>query len=178
MVTSVPANRIGRRAVFDSTGQYRYALVRTWPTSAAIPPAALVFVMLNPSTADHRCDDPTIRRCMGFAQAWGYGQLEVVNLFALKTPHPRQLSQSSQPIGAENDRYLLTAVEQAERVVMAWGNWGHLQGRDRAIFNLLDPYLSKCHCFGWTKANQPRHPLYLKRTAALQPVLSSRPTAH
>ena len=170
MVTSVPAKNICRKAVFDPTAQYRYSLVRTWPASEALFSASLVFIMLNPSTADHQQDDPTIRRCMGFAQSWGYRRLEVVNLFALKTPHPKRLSQALHPIGPENDRYLTKAAAQADQVVLAWGNWGQLQGRDRAVCHLLSAYRAKCRCFGWTKANQPRHPLYLKRTAALQPV--------
>ncbi|MEM8543383.1 MAG: DUF1643 domain-containing protein [Cyanobacteria bacterium P01_H01_bin.119] len=177
MVASVQTDGINRAATFDHTRCYRYSLVRAWDAIAAQssewPQNSkwLVFIMLNPSTADHRMEDPTIRRCIGFAQRWGYTQLEVVNLFGWRTPKPTDLHQASDPIGPENDAYLLTAARRAGQIILAWGNGGQLLGRDRAAYQLLSPYLSKCYCLGWTQQRQPRHPLYLKRTVAQQPVL-------
>jgi hypothetical protein len=153
-------------ARFDATGTYRYTLWRSWDTTRP----RLAFVMLNPSTADAEVNDPTIRRCLGFAQAWGYGALEVVNLFALKTPQPSQLSLAADPVGAECDMSIVQAVEQADCTVIAWGNWGGLHGRDRAVLALFD---QPVYCLGRNQSGQPRHPLYLRRTTELWPYLDT-----
>lgn len=153
-------------AVLDPTGLYRYTLWREWD------PAGLrvAFVMLNPSAADARRDDPTIRRCIAFAHAWGYGSLEVVNLFAYRTSRPATLQTVPDPIGPEADRYLLAAAYRAQLVVAAWGVHGSLRGRDQAALRLLAGPL---HCLGTTRRGHPRHPLYLSRETVPVPY---RPT--
>lgn len=153
-------------AVIDSTGMYRYSLWRSWCAGDTVG-----FIMLNPSTADHRQNDPTIRRCISFAQAWGYGSLEVVNLFAYRTAYPRLLKQAADPNGVENDRCLLAAAQRAETVILAWGNWGELYGRDRAVLEILTPYQSKLYCLGRNQSGQPRHLLYIQRSARPTPYL-------
>lgn len=47
-----------------------------------------MFIMLTPSTADADTDDPTIRRCIGFAKSSGFGGLYVGNLFAYRSTQP------------------------------------------------------------------------------------------
>ena len=148
-------------AVFDHSSLYRYSLWRSW---SQLPKVG--FVMLNPSQADARLNDPTIRRCIGFAQSWGYGGLEVVNLFAYRTKSPTHLRQIEDPIGADNDRYLLTLGERVDTIVLAWGNWGTLGGRDRVVLRRLNVQ-KNVFCLGITKTGRPRHPLYLKRDTLL-----------
>lgn len=152
-------------ACFDPTAAYRYRLWRIWQPAAPL----VTFVMLNPSIADASVNDPTIRRCLGFAQAWGYGGLEVVNLFGLRATHPAQLRQAVDPVGADCDRHLQAAVARAECVILAWGNWGSLQGRDRQVLSRIAP--AKCFCLGINRSGQPSHPLYLK--LGLQPLAYS-----
>ncbi len=89
-------------AVLSADGVYRYRLWRTWDASKP----TLAFLMLNPSTADATEDDPTIRRCLGFAKEWGYGSLVVVNLFALRSPNPDALRENDDPVGPENGEHL------------------------------------------------------------------------
>ncbi len=101
---------------------------------------------------------------MQFAQRWQYAALSVVNLFGYRTPYPTELKQADDPVGEENDRYLLQAVEEADRVVLAWGNWGSLAGRDRTILTLLAPHQSKLTYLQLNRSGQPRHPLYIKRS--------------
>ncbi|MDX2214776.1 MAG: DUF1643 domain-containing protein [Oculatellaceae cyanobacterium bins.114] len=144
-------------AIFDPSGTYRYTLWRNWGCAPKV-----VFVMLNPSTADAEHNDPTIRRCIGLAQAWGFGALEVVNLFAYCATHPTELRQATDPIGIENDRYLLQAVQRSDRTLLAWGNWGYLHQRDRCVLNLLSQQTS-LYCLGMNQSGQPRHPLYVRR---------------
>jgi hypothetical protein len=158
-------------AVFDSTGSYRYTLWREW--DSALP--RLAFVMLNPSTADAIANDPTIRRCIGFAQSWGFGAVEVVNLFAYRATYPQQLRQAPDPVGAENDWYVQQAAAKAETVVLAWGNWGYLWKRDFTMLQLLAGYNTRC--LGFTKTGQPRHPLYLRRDACLGPLPERSPSS-
>ncbi|WP_038015682.1 DUF1643 domain-containing protein [Synechococcus sp. PCC 7335] len=155
---------VERTAIFDQTGQYRYCLGRRWQSGGS----SVAFVMLNPSQADASRDDPTLRACMQFAQRWEYAALDVVNLFGYRTPHPTKLKQVDDPIGDQNDRYLRQAVEAAERVVLAWGNWGCLSGRDRAILSLLAPYREKLTYLQLNRSGQPRHPLYIKRSVLPQ----------
>ncbi|GAB4455936.1 MAG: DUF1643 domain-containing protein [Armatimonadaceae bacterium] len=140
-------------AEFDSTGQYRYRLTRCWDDH--LP--RICFVMLNPSTADAEHDDPTIRRCIGFSQRWGYGSLEVVNLFAYRATLPANLFAAPDPIGPENDRFLCQAVAQAHRVVAAWGVHGARSNRAASVL----PLLGTVYCLGCTQSGEPRHPLYL-----------------
>ena len=147
-------------ATFDGTGRYRYALWRAWDGDAP----RVAFLMLNPSTADARRDDPTIRRCIGFARSWGFGSVEVVNLFAYRTPDPEVLRRAPDPVGPENDRYLRRAARRAQRLIVAWGNRGGLLGRDEAVMRLLRKD-GTVHCLGRTQAGHPRHPLYLRKDA-------------
>jgi hypothetical protein len=156
-----------RSAVFDRSGRYRYALSRRWAPGGA----GVAFVLLNPSTADAVRDDPTLRRCIGFARAWGYASLEVVNLFAWRATHPEALRASPAPVGPENDGYLLAAARRAARVVLAWGVHGTLDGRDRAVCDLLAQAGRPLECLGITRDGHPRHVLYLPREAQPQPFL-------
>lgn len=148
-------------ATFDPTGQYRYSLWRVWDLDAP----RVAFVMLNPSTADAERNDPTIRRCIGLANAWGYGGLEVVNLFAYRATRPQVLKQATDPVGREGDRALLAAASRADQILLAWGNWGSLYERDRAVLALLSGY--PLYCLGLTQQQQPRHPLYASRGVIL-----------
>lgn len=122
--------------------------------------------MLNPNRADEVSDDPTIRRCIGFAKSWGFGGLEVANLFAYRAKTPSLLRQVEDPIGQENDRAILKLTERVETIVLAWGNWGTLKGRDRGVIQLLNSHPT-LYCLGITKLGQPRHPLYLKGNSRL-----------
>jgi len=152
-----------RGAIFDPTGIYRYLLWRQWASDRP----AVCFVMLNPSTADAIADDPTIRRCIRFAQTWGSGSLFVVNLFAYRATHPKKLQQAPDPIGPDNDRYLSIAHQQARTTIAAWGNKGRMQQRDRAVLRLFQG--QELHCLGTTQHRQPRHPLYLNSNTPLIP---------
>jgi hypothetical protein len=147
-------------AIFDRSGRYRYRLWRRWGAGERVG-----FVMLNPSTADAERDDPTIRRCTGFARTWGFGSMVVVNLFALRSPDPARLRRAREPVGRDNDRHIIEAAGACDVVVLAWGMHGRLRDRDRAVLDLLAGQALRC--LGQTRAGQPRHPLYLPRAARL-----------
>lgn len=150
-------------ALLCGCGRHRYRLSRCW--DASLP--TVCFVMLNPSTADAFQDDPTIRRCIGFARAWGYGELQVVNLHSLRTPSPAALKKAAQRNGLDHDAHLFEAAAAAGRVVVAWGNHGD-RARVAAVLPRLRAAAGPVQCLGQTKAGAPRHPLYVP--AVTQPV--------
>jgi len=153
-------------ATFSRDRRYRYRLWRRWDRSRP----AVAFVMLNPSTADARRDDPTIRRCIGFARAWGFGGVDVVNLFAYRATDPRELLRVADPVGPRNSRHIQRAGLGAALVVIAWG--AHPSAARRAPISL-----PRARCLGLTRTGQPRHPLYLRRDARPVPVRSARRSA-
>lgn len=145
-----------RGAVIDPSGRYRTLLWRVWRAGG---PRAL-FVMLNPSAADARREDPTLRRCLGFARDGGFGGLEVVNLFSYRSPHPAELRRAADPVGPGTDRQICRSARRAACVIAAWGAGGALRGRDGAVLALLRA-IGPVYALGRTRSGAPRHPLYL-----------------
>lgn len=150
-----------RQTIFSPCRTYRYALWREWIGGDGY----VMFVGLNPSTADETQDDPTIRRCIAFAKAWGYAGLCMTNLFAFRATDPKDMRAAAEPIGPANDEHLRTLADGAGVIVAAWGANGTHLGRDVAVRKML-PAL---HCLALTKGGHPGHPLYLRKT--LTPVL-------
>ena len=153
-------------AVLSRDHAYRWRLTRVL---SEFEITRCLFVMLNPSTADAESNDPTIRRCMGYAARWGYGDLEVVNLFGLRATNPRELLRHRDPIGERNDEYILEGVEGAMEtggiVVCAWGARGGYLGRDAAVLLLIRSTGGVPYCLGLTRDGHPRHPLYMPARA-------------
>jgi hypothetical protein len=151
-------------AVLSPDGVYRYRLTRAWGRGRFA-----TFVMLNPSTADATADDPTIRRCLSFARAWGCGGLVVVNVYALRSPSPAELWRHADPVGPENDSNLAWAASAAARaeapLVAAWGVHAE-PARVDAVRSL--PGMSRLAALGVTKDGHPRHPLYLRGDSELR----------
>jgi hypothetical protein len=117
--------------------------------------------MLNPSTADAFQLDPTNRRCVGFAQAWGYGSMVTTNIFAFRSTNPAGLRTTKDPVGPENDEAILNAAKNADLVIAAWGTHGELQDRGNAVRGLLTEAGIELHVLRLTKAGHPGHPLYV-----------------
>ena len=147
----------GKDAIISHCGIYRYLLQRSWDVRLE----AVCFVMLNPSTANASMDDPTIRRCLGFAQRLGFGQLEVVNLFALRSTDPANLRKHIDPIGPENDEQIVAAVKVCHMTICAWGGNGSYRNRDKAVLKLLRDNGVVPNALRVSKAGYPAHPLYL-----------------
>jgi hypothetical protein len=119
------------------------------------------FVMLNPSTADASTDDPTIRRCLGFAKSWGFGGLVVTNLFAFRATDPKELYRTPEAVGPLNDEYIVRWAGGADLVIAAWGTLGVMRGRGAAVLARLRQSGIAVHAIKRTSGGYPSHPLYL-----------------
>ena len=153
-------------AIISRDGLYRYKLVRQIYTGSTAPP--MTFVMLNPSTADAEIDDPTIRRCIGFARRELASSLIVVNLYAFRATNPKDLWKAADPVGHLNAGHILQAAEISHELVCAWGK----NARTHEVNNFvssLKPDGVKLSCLGVNKDGSPRHPLYIKADQPLIP---------
>lgn len=155
------AGLVARGADLSSCGRYRYVLHREWAPRTA----RMLFIMLNPSTADALVDDPTIRRCMGFARREKYGGIDVVNLYAWRATDPRELAEAFDPQGPDNDRYLDDRIrEQAQSdalIICAWGAHPIATEVGDALITRYKLEGVDFHCLGKTKDGHPKHPLYV-----------------
>lgn len=151
-------------AALSDCGTFRYALERRWGDGLTV-----LFMMLNPSTADAEQDDPTIRRCIGFAKRLGYERLLVWNLYAYRATDPRDLDAVDDPIGPENFDYHCRLVAQANLIIAAWGAKparGKFTNREK-IMRWGPLYELPVYALGLTKDGHPRHPLYVRADAEL-----------
>lgn len=140
-------------------GNYRYHLWRKVLNSSGI--GSVLFIMLNPSTADDVSNDPTIRRCLSFAARWGFETLEVCNLFALRSSDPAILRSSADPIGSKNDDFIDAAVSRSSRIIAAWGADKFAIERAKIVSSRFAAE-SRFHCLGTTLSGAPKHPLYVR----------------
>lgn len=147
---------------------YRYKLTRYWGGGTFMS-----FVMLNPSTADASNDDPTIRRCMGFARREGAGGIVVGSLFAFRATSPADMKAAADPFGPGNELALReiarAAVIGGRPVVCAWGAHGDEFGTNLLAMGIFQQEGAEMACLGKTAAGHPRHPLYVKGDQPLVP---------
>lgn len=154
-------------ADISDDGLYRYLLWREWDRTKD----SMVWVMLNPSTADAQVNDPTITRCIGFAKREGCGGIVVLNLFALRATDPLELLDHPIPEGPRNSEVWRQVLDYYHRGPIVAG-WGAMANRlnDRGIFSwsLVSEDTSTWRCLGRTKDGSPRHPLYLPSQQPLE----------
>ncbi len=155
-------------ACLSDDGRYRYQLDRWWASGDR-----LVWVMLNPSTADAAVDDPTIRRVRGFTRREGYDGFVVVNLFALRATNPAQLTAVEDPEGPANRDRLAAILNRPVDVVVAWG----ANPAAVPMADLIRTWRPDARSLGHTKAGAPRHPLYVRRDQPLTAAWPTSPTA-
>ncbi len=175
-------------AIFSPCGRYRWWLQRTWQPERP----TLLFVGLNPSCADGQRDDPTLRRLVAYGRRWGFGRLEVINLFGAVATTPAALKRLPDPLGSDNEAWIRRClgrlgpwcseaipVRESARAEplepvgsllwLGWGNGGAWRGRDRALLALVAEFMARPFALGCTASGQPRHPLYCPATMTLGP---------
>ena len=150
--------------VISKCQSYRYTL---WREINGGSGDNLLFICLNPSVADATMDDPTVRRCMSYAASWGFSGMFMCNLFAYRATNPENMKKQSDPIGPDNNKWIKETARKCQKIVLAWGNHGGHIDRNTRVAELLST--ETLWCFGMTKSGQPKHPLYLKKTAPLVP---------
>ena len=146
-------------AEFSDCRTYRYVLWRQWDWQGYAN--QVMFIGLNPSTADETEDDPTIRRCIGFAKSWGYGGLLVMNAFAFRSTDPREMKRAADPIGPANNEAFGYRRTQVGLFIAAWGA-NCSEEREQQVCRAIG---SPIHCLGRTHSGRPKHPLYLPGNA-------------
>lgn len=158
-----------RNAVISEDGLYRYQLTRRWGDE----PGHVLWIMLNPSTADGAQDDATIRRCIAFSRSWGFDALEVLNLYALRCTRPIHLEHHPDPVGPENLGWFQRRAPRADLAVLAWG----AHATPRQVIHDPAPIVQafllqagvRMVTLGLTKEGHPRHPLYVRASTEPSP---------
>jgi hypothetical protein len=146
-------------ATFSDDRKYRYALWRIWDKEKPL----VMFIGLNPSTANENDNDPTIRRVISMAKSWGYGGVYMMNCFPLVSTNPAYLNEFYEsPFhdveDIENMRWLLEVGRKCKEVIFAWGNFKEAEERGKS----LTKYFKKAKALVINKNGSPRHPLYVK----------------
>lgn len=151
-----------RGALLSPSGLYRYRLWRRWS-----PEPAVLWIMLNPSTADAKTDDATIRRCMAYAQTWGFGAILVGNVFPYRATNPRELLDADRD-GVGNWLHIREMSAEAALIVCAWGSnplCGYARGN--VVNNVHE---RPVRCLGLSPSGAPFHPLQRTRKLHLPTV--------
>ena len=165
----IRSRQLSEDTVISDDGMYRYLLgrgVQTMDESQGCQMSPIVvFIGLNPSTADEHTDDPTIRRCMGFMKAWGFTGMYMVNLFAYRATDPNELRSVADPVGPENDEWIDGTIDgTSDFSVAIWGTNGSYMGRGKEVAGEH----KRLKCLGLTKGGHPKHPLYLRKDTELK----------
>ncbi len=152
-------------AVFSPCRRWRYELWRRWSPGPYCP-----FIGLNPSTADERILDPTVRRCIDYAKRWGYGALCMTNIFAWRDTDPQDMMKAEEPIGEKNDETLIRISKDAGVVIAAWGCHGSYRDRAKRVLEII-PNLCALKL---NSDGSPAHPLYLRKSLVPTPIKDLR----
>lgn len=152
-------------ATFSPCRTWRYDLWRIWASGPTI-----LWLMLNPSTADEVSNDPTVERCERRSMAMGAGGYRVCNIFALRSTDPKGLYEADDPVGPDNDYTILARAREADRVICGWGNHGQLHGRGRQVLETLSAHGIEPYCLRLTGAREPGHPLYIGYSVEPRPI--------
>ncbi len=147
----------------DENRKFRYALWRIWDNTKE----SLLFIGLNPSTANEHRNDPTITRLIGFAKSFGFGSLYAGNLFSIVSADPMVLFNESSvelPNGPCDQ-----AIEQMNRlcstVLVGWGGWAkYAKTRPSQVLSLIG---GRAFCLRVNKSGEPSHPLYLPSSSKM-----------
>jgi hypothetical protein len=161
---------------FSSCRRYRYTLTHDIHDLFGAPASHgyVAWIGLNPSRADESRLDPTLWRVRAYTSRLGFRAFKMLNLFAYRATDPRILKKAVDPVGPDNDYYLLEVCRQAALVVCCWGVEGEYRGRDRQVIGLLRDI--PLHALALTKMGHPRHPLYLRGTCRPVPFVGSLST--
>lgn len=158
---------ISRSCRLSRDRKYRYLLEQHWSDNKP----GILFIGLNPSLADHKTDDPTVRKFRGFAQRLGFGSMSICNLFAYRSPSPKELMKLAKSkediIGPKNKIWLRKALREHETNCLCFGN---IQNFLRIYPDILKPLKirEEYYYLRRNKNGMPSHPLYLPYSCELK----------
>lgn len=155
-------------AFFSPDREYRYWLTRDWSPDER----RVMWIGLNPSTADEAKLDPTLRRILGFSKDWGYSGFVMTNLFAFRATDPKNMKAlKGDPVGPDNDGHLLDIARESSLIICCWGVHGAHMARDRSVLDLLCRWGHgpKLHALRVLSGGAPGHPLYLPQSSQPAP---------
>jgi len=155
------ADGVKSYAIFSDCEKYRYILTRMWDEHKS----KIVFIGLNPSTANEIKNDPTVTRMIKFAKSWRYGSISVCNLFGFRATFPEDLKKAQNPVGKENDELIIKEIKEADKVIAAWGNHGKFKNRSYEMLQQIAG--DNLYSFGKTNQGEPKHVLYLRNNAEI-----------
>lgn len=141
-------------ADFSECGKYRFSLWRIWDESKPL----IMFIGLNPSTANQTSDDPTIRRVKRFAMDWGYGGVYMMNLFPFVTAYPSELPPADNEFTAVNIKNIAEISDRCDKVIFAWGNFKEATATGNYVSKMFP---DKGYVLQINKNGSPKHPLYV-----------------
>lgn len=153
---------------FSPCRRYRYTLEHVIdPLLHETQPRRIMWIGLNPSTADENRLDPTLRRIRAFSAGWGFTSFVMTNLFAYRATLPGDMKREADPVGPENNRWLRATADGCAEIVAAWGTHGEHVGREVEVMRLLG--MARLACLGLNRGGSPKHPLYVSGDTALVP---------
>ena len=166
-------------AEFSPNKTYRYVLSRDWSLPDEEKKTVL-FIMLNPSTADENVFDPTVRRCFGYAVRWGFNVMKVANIYAYRATNPKDML-NAEKIGIdiiglpENDLWITKLSSEADKIICAWGAMKWSKERETKVLKFLTMWHpDKLYCLRKTKDGRPVHPLYQRNDVELIKLLEEK----
>ena len=144
-------------AIYSGCLKYRYSLrVKLEGDGLAV-----VFICLNPSTADHDKPDPTVTRCINRCNSIGASSFTMLNIFAYRATDPREMKKQADPVGLWNDKMIYLNALRAGMIVYAWGNHGEFKNRSESVRWLVGSMRDKIYYLKATKTGEFYHPLYV-----------------
>lgn len=150
-------------AIFSFDKKYRYTLGRKWSNNGIC-----LFILLNPSTADAFKLDPTITRAYNLSKRLGYGELIILNIFAIRGSNPDIIKDVADPVGTLNNYYIKKTVKKSDLIILGWGNHGKINNRSSEIINIINKIGKEYHVLDINKSGEPKHPLYTKSDIKLK----------
>ncbi len=156
-----------KTAEISNCETYRYQLKRQWESEENL----VLFICLNPATADAENNDKTCNRYIEFAKEHGYSGLIITNVFAFRSEFPNEMKNAENPVGLLNDEWIIKSIRLCKAIVVGWGNDGAYQNRDIEVLKILKEHGKDklIFCLGKNTNGQPSHPSRLTKGTKFQP---------
>ena len=153
-------NNISIECKYSNDRKHRYLYRRTWDENK---PEAMV-IMINPASSEHLIMDLTTMLAINNLSKLGFGSISIVNLYSFITHKINVRWYGEDELnGPDNDSEICKAAEKAERIIIAWGTFGHttqrVAARKEAVISMLHNHKGKFACITDSEGRNGLHPL-------------------